>query len=201
MTLLALLQARNEERAISGWLTNVSDIVDGIIALDDGSEDGTATLLASHPKTVELIRKPQVAEWDERGNQMALIKAGQNHGATWFLCLDADERVETRFGTAVRTLLSEADERGVDAYSLRLIELWNDRNHYRVDGIWGTKARYRLFRNNPAHRRFDPRPLHRNWMPLEIVANLKKCRGTHTIQPLPSWHVNQTRSAVPIRTV
>jgi glycosyltransferase involved in cell wall biosynthesis len=174
LTLLALLQARNEERFLPGWLANVSEIVDGIVALDDGSDDATAEMLAAHPKTVELIRKPRSDAWDERGNQMALIKAGRRYRAAWFFCMDADERAERCFGSAVSDLIARADREGIDAYSLRLRELWGDRGHYRIDGIWGGKARYRLFRNNPEHRRFDPRPLHRSWMPLEIVATLER---------------------------
>jgi hypothetical protein len=29
-----------------------------------------------------------------------------------------------------------------------------------------------LFRNRPEHTKFDPRPLHRYWMPLEIVSRI-----------------------------
>jgi len=179
MTLLALLQARNEERFIRGWLANVAQIVDGIVALDDGSHDATAEILGMHPKTVELIHNPPGRPWDERGNQMDLIRAGRRHGASWFLCMDADERIERRFGENVIQLMNRADREGFDAYSLQLRELWGDRSHYRTDGIWGVKARYRFFRNNPEHRRFDPRPLHRAWMPLEIVANLNRT-GAHS---------------------
>ena len=80
---------------------------------------------------------------------MALIKAGRRHGATWFLCIDADERLEHSFAAEAAGLLDDADHKGVDAYTLQLRELWNDRAHYRIDGIWGGKARYRLFRNDP----------------------------------------------------
>src|SRR5262249_38277971 len=54
-----------------------------------------------------------------------------------------------------------------------------DRHHYRVDGYWGRKTSYRLFRNDPAHRRFDPRPLHRFWMPMDIALNIET-RGRHS---------------------
>ncbi len=103
---------------------------------------------------------------------MALIKAGRRHGTNWFLCVDADERLEQRFTTDIGRVLEDAERRGIEAYTLRLRELWNDRHHYRQDGIWGRKARYRLFRNDPRHVKFDPRALHRYWMPLEIVARL-----------------------------
>lgn len=186
MTIVALLQARDEERFLSGWLDNIAPYVDSIVAIDDGSTDATADILAAHPKVVELIRRPAGQPWRERDNHIDLIKAGRRHGANWFLCIDADERIELRFGENLPAILDQADTRGVDAFTLRLREMWNDDRHYRVDGAWGTKARYRLFRNNPAHAKFDPRQLHRNWMPLEIVSNLAKvgARLPHSIYHL-----------------
>lgn len=168
--LIALLQARNEERFLPGWLENISPVVDGFIALDDGSEDRTADLLSAHPKALEVIRNKPGDAWNERANQMTLIKAGRRHGAQWLLCADADERFEQHFAADVVQLLDEADKRGIEAYSLRCRELWGDRHHYRNDGIWGRKIRHRLFRNDPRHVKFDPRSLHRHWMPLEIVS-------------------------------
>lgn len=169
---IALLQARDEQRFLPGWLENVAPVVDGIVALDDGSEDATADLLAAHPKMLQLMRNPPGQPWNERANHMALIKAGRQLAADWFLCLDADERLEKAFYTDLAGILDDADRRGVEAFTLRLRELWNDRRHYRTDGVWGRKARHRLFRNDPRHSRFDPRPLHRHWMPLEIVTRL-----------------------------
>lgn len=174
MTVLALLQARDEERFLPGWLANVERVVDGIIALDDGSRDTTAELLAAHPKTIEVIRNSPGAGWSERRNHITLLKAARRHGSAWVLCLDADERVERSFGDDLPHLTEAAEASGIQAYSLRLRELWQDRRHYRVDGVWGFKTRYRFFRNDPGHNRFDPRFFHRTWMPLEIALNLDR---------------------------
>lgn len=190
MNIIALLQARDEERFLPGWLENVAPAVDGIVALDDGSTDKTGDLLRAHPKVLEVLQKPTGATWDERGNQVALVKAGRRHGATWFLVVDADERLEQRLVKELRQVLEEAEARQVEACSLQLRELWNDRRHYRVDGLWKGKARYRLFRNHDHHTKFDPRPLHRYWMPLEIAANLAKV-GAHL--PHNLYHLRMIR--------
>jgi glycosyltransferase involved in cell wall biosynthesis len=179
MTLIALLQVRNEQRFLPGWLENVASSVDGIIALDDGSTDATAEILRAHPKLIELLSNPPGRPWDERANQMALIQAGRRHCAAWFLCVDADERLERAFAGRVPELLRQADADGIHAYSLQLRDLWGDRRHYRCDGMWNHGVRYRLFRNDPTHRRFDPRPLHRLWLPLEIAADIER-NGRHS---------------------
>lgn len=135
MTLLALLQARNEARYLPGWLENVAPAVDGIVAIDDGSEDETAALLGAHPKVIELITNPPGGAWNERGNHMALIKAARAHGGDWVLAIDADERLEQGFAARVPGLLAEADVNGIEAYTLQLRELWDSRGQYRADGI------------------------------------------------------------------
>lgn len=190
MSIIALLQARDEQRYLPGWLENVAPAVDGIVALDDGSSDATAELLRAHPKTIELLQNPPGAAWDERRNQMALVKAGRRHGGTWFLAVDADERLEQKLARGLPQLLAEADGRNIEACSLQLRELWNDRRHYRNDGHWKGKARFRLFRNRAHHTKFDPRPLHRYWMPLEIAMNLATV-GAHL--PHNLYHLRMIR--------
>ena len=188
--LIALLQARDEEPHLRGWLANIEPCVAGIVALDDGSADRTAEILAGHPKLLELIRNPPGQPWDERANQIALVEAGRRHGADWLLCLDADERLEPGFVDQAPRLLGEAEQDGVKVLQFHLRELWNDPFHYRVDGIWGRKTLCRVFKNVPGHRRFDPRRLHRFWMPLELVAALETVsRHTH----LNIYHLKMIR--------
>jgi glycosyltransferase involved in cell wall biosynthesis len=179
LRLLALLQAKNEEHFLPGWLENIDECVDGIVALDDGSSDRTAEILQAHPQVLEILHNPPGGAWNERANQMALVQAGRKHRANWFLCLDADERVESQFVKTAQELLQQADADGVLAYHFHLRDLWGDADHYRVDGIWNSKSVTRLFKNVPEHKRFDLRQLHRVWMPLEIVANLEMV-GRHS---------------------
>ncbi|MCC6982534.1 MAG: glycosyltransferase family 2 protein [Bauldia sp.] len=168
MSLIVLLQARNEERYLPGWLENIGGAVDGIVALDDGSTDRTAEILSAHPRLLSLLRNPPGRDWDQPRNQLRLIEEGRRLGATWFLALDADERVERSFSAKVRELIASADPEGIEAYLIQVRELWGDRHHYRCDGIWARKAQYRLFRNVPGQSRFDAKAHHRTWMPLEI---------------------------------
>ena len=54
--LLATTMVRNEREHVPGMLRNVGPQVDGIVALDDGSSDGTDRLLEQSPYVVELLR-------------------------------------------------------------------------------------------------------------------------------------------------
>jgi glycosyltransferase involved in cell wall biosynthesis len=165
--LLALLAVRDQIGHLPGYLASVGPQVDGVIALDDGSSDGSAEFLASRAEILELLRVPRDRpRWDEIGNHRALIAAALRHGAEWLLSLDADERVEREFRARAERVIRRGSIFGLSAYALRLRELWDDTRYYRADGIWGRKRVARLFRALPDHG-FDTRPLHGLKAPLQ----------------------------------
>lgn len=165
--LIALLAVRDGMRYLPGFLRNVAPQVDGIIALDDGSSDGSPELLAGHEAVIELLRNPpDRPEWDEVGNHRALIKAALRHAADWVICIDADERLEQHFRIRAERVIARGWWFGYSAYAIRLRELWEDPGQYRVDGIWGRKMMARLFRLREDHA-FDDRPLHGLKAPLQ----------------------------------
>jgi hypothetical protein len=165
--LLALLVFRDEIEFLHGWLENVPPEVDGVVALDDGSVDGSAELVASHPSVIELIRQPRrpSEQWDDGANHRRLIEAALRHRPDWLLGVDADERLESGFGERARTLIRNADAAGIGAFYVTIRELWDAPDRYRADGIWGAKRSARLFRARQDHE-FDSQRLHGHWAPL-----------------------------------
>ncbi|MFH1178072.1 MAG: hypothetical protein V1750_11750 [Acidobacteriota bacterium] len=165
--LLALLAVRNEMRFLPGYLANVAPQVDGIVALDDGSSDGSAELLASRPEVLELVRiPPGRPAWDEVGNYQKLVAAALRHEPQWLISLDSDERVEREFRLRAERVIRRGQALGISGFALRLRELWGSPEHVRVDGLWGRKAPARLFRARADHA-FDLRPLHASKTPLQ----------------------------------
>ncbi len=165
--LIALLAVRNGERYLPGFFRNVAPQVDGIIALDDGSSDGSAELLAGHEAVIEVIHRPvDRPTWDEVGNHRALVGAALRHRAEWMLCVDADERLEREFRARAERVIARGRLLGCSAYAVRLRELWDAPDQYRVDGIWDRKKVVRLFRARADHE-FDPAPLHGVKAPLQ----------------------------------
>ena len=169
---LALLQFRNEMRYLPGYFKNVPSQVDGVIALDDGSTDGSAEFVAAQPSVLELVRRPPAEPhvWNEPENRRLLIEAALRHHPDWLIAVDADERLERRFRTRARAEIERAGRKGYLAYSVWLRELWNRPDTYRVDGIWGTKRRARFFKARSDHS-FDERDLHGQWAPVNSSVN------------------------------
>lgn len=162
---MALLACRNEMRFLPGYLANAVPHFDGIVALDDGSTDGSADYLESRPEVIELLRVPPTRPtWDEVGNHAKLVEAALRAGAEWAMSLDADERVEREFRERAERVIRRGRLLGRSGYSVRLRELWGSPSTYRADGVWRRKAPPRLFRLRPGVA-MDRQPLHASKVP------------------------------------
>ncbi|MDQ2650834.1 MAG: glycosyltransferase family 2 protein [Actinomycetota bacterium] len=162
--LLAVVQARDEERYLPGLLANLAPQVDGIVALDDGSIDSTRAILDAHPAVVEVLTRERADDvWDEPGNMARLLDAAHRHGADWVLAIDADERVERGFRARAELVLDDADARGGQALMVRLLDLWDAPDLVRMDGGWGTARRARLVRGGVVSQ--NQAALHGSWAP------------------------------------
>ena len=185
---MALLAARDEMDYLPGYIANVGAQVDGIVALDDGSTDGSAAFLDSCEPVVEVLRNPPVRPtWDEQANHRRLVAAALRHGAEWVVCVDADERLERDFRRRAERVISRGRRLGFEAYALRLRELWDSPDHFRADGLWGQKAMARLFRLREDHE-FDPRPLHGVKAPLQA-----RVAGRYPRADLEIYHLRMIR--------
>jgi len=154
-------------RYLPGFVANVAPQVDGIVALDDGSSDGSAEFLEAHPAVLGVLRVPSTRpRWDEPANWRRLVEAAREHRPEWIVAIDADERLERDFRRRAARVIRRGRLLGFEAYAVRLRELWGDRDHYRCDGLWAKKRPPRLFRARHDHA-FDARPVHPVRVPLQ----------------------------------
>jgi len=164
---LALLAFHDEMRYLPGFFRNVAPQVDGVLALDDGSTDGSGDFAAGQPSVVELLRKPprEPHDWSELDNRSRLIAAAGRHRPDWLIAVDADERLERGFRSRVQAEIARAEAAGISALSVHFRELWGAPDTFRADGIWGQKRFARLFRQRDDPE-IDQRLIHGHWAPL-----------------------------------
>lgn len=164
--MLALLPFRDEMRYLPGLFENLTGQVDGVIALDDQSTDGSRAFVESQPLLVELLTSPggNEAGMEDGPRHVMLIEAAWNHDSDWLLGIDADERVEREFRRRAENEISRAEAGGKAAIWVPFRELWDSYDHFRIDGIWGEKRKACLFKADRDHV-IDDRPLHSIWAP------------------------------------
>jgi hypothetical protein len=154
-------------RFLPGYIENVGPQVDGIVALDDGSSDGSDAFMESCPQVLQLVRIPRERPaWDEMGNFRSLVAAAMRHSPDWLVSIDADERLERDFRARVERVIRRGRWLRASAFALAIRDIWGSSDRYRVDGIWGNKSRRSLFRADEDHQ-FDTRRLHAHKVPVQ----------------------------------
>lgn len=173
MKLLCGMQVRNEARMLPGALAHLRGYVDGFVILDDGSTDETSAILRAEPKMLAVLDNPARDEtahvWDEPANRQRVLRAAKDLGAEWMLVCDPDERFERTFLRMLKVLAATSGDTAF--FDVRLRELWNEPDQYRVDPPWGDAWRRVLF-TMPSELSFrEHRPLHGPWAPDAVLAS------------------------------
>jgi len=153
--IILLTQCYNEEKNISDYLKNVSLLADGIIVLDDGSDDNTWELLDSEKIILKL--KVKRNDFNDLRNRNLLLNLfenlliNNNIDVKWFLWLDLDERITNNIDF-INKIKKEIllDTFVGDVISLPLFHMWNETDYnseypYSENGLQYKK---RLIRNN-----------------------------------------------------
>jgi hypothetical protein len=134
--LSAALIVRNEERCLGRCLASIEAIVDEIIVVDTGSEDGSVELARSFGATV-LQRR-----WDNDFSAPRNVGLEQVHGA-WVLYIGADEYLEPKTRGQVENELADHSyvaHRVLHRYNTgctpyREYRIWRNRPDIRFRGV------------------------------------------------------------------
>ncbi len=139
--MVVALRVKNEAR----WIGEVLDAVNwakAVYLMDDHSTDGTGSIAKSHGVTV--LDSP-FQGFDEARDKDWLVEqvAKENADGTWVLMQDGDEVLEV----GGREKMEQEIKRSPTAlaFSIGIKFLWDSREQYRVDGVYGRFRRPSLF--------------------------------------------------------
>jgi glycosyltransferase involved in cell wall biosynthesis len=163
--LVCLLPARNCESDLPGYFESVSRVADAVVALDDGSTDGTAKALKNRPLVKVLLSNPRresYVGWDDAANRNRLLAAVEPLRPRWILSLDADERISPDDSQALIEFLKSGAVPG-SAYGFLRLRMIENLDTYDEGGLWV----YRLFHYRKGQR-FPVTKLHFVPVPTDI---------------------------------
>jgi glycosyltransferase involved in cell wall biosynthesis len=146
--LACLLPVRDGRRDLPGWFESVRRFADAVVALDDGSTDGTAELLGTEPLVKVLLRRPAReghATWDDGANRRLLVEEAGRLRPRWVMFLDADERIDPGDAAALREFLESGTAADDRAYGFLVHRVTEDLAAWDRAGLWA----YRLFAWRP----------------------------------------------------
>jgi glycosyltransferase involved in cell wall biosynthesis len=156
---IAIFEAKNEEKVISLCLRSLSELVDEIIMKDDGSTDRTVEIARQFPKVTEIWQKAGGPR-EEVSDMNGLTQRALRHGADWIILVGADEIFEPRMKQRLPELLDQAEREGIGQFRFRKSWLWGGTTQYRVDKPekFFSYMPYRLFKASAHLRWTHPTP-------------------------------------------
>ncbi|MHC1745270.1 MAG: glycosyltransferase [Syntrophobacteraceae bacterium] len=141
--IICQMRIKNEGRWLKEVLDDIARIAQGIVILDDGSDDDTPEICKGHSSVVDYVwqSEPTINEVRDKNR---LLKMALRHHPEWVLCVDGDELFEVsgpeRILDAIRTCPPD-----VSVMDFEFLYMWDDRRHYRTDGIYNRIFHHRLF--------------------------------------------------------
>lgn len=140
--IVAALRVKNEARWIWEVLGSIS-WCGAIYLMDDHSTDTTRETAS---ECGALVMPSPFNTFDEARDKEWLVSqvAAKHPLGTWVLMIDGDEVLEPCGEAGIRRDI--AAHRSATAFTLGVKYLWNSRDQYRVDGVYGRFKRASLFR-------------------------------------------------------
>lgn len=143
--IILLVQAYNEEKYMTNYLKKITEVVDGIILLDDGSNDNTYEL-ANSDKLLLKVKKERIG-FDDLLNRNTLLDLASFYNYKWAVFIDLDELLDDRFYNMREVAKNNSD---ADSFAFNLIHLWNNENVYNASYPFsknGLSLKIRMFKN------------------------------------------------------
>lgn len=147
MKLVGIVQTYNEAKSgnLERCLASLTRYCDEVIVYDDGSTDDSRRIYDDKYHCHYTIANGNDFQNELRHKQL-LVDRAKKLEADWVLRMDADEVIEPRGESEIRTLLSDTDKTG---WAFHMVNLWRSPAFYRVDNGYNDVIFNRLWRVHP----------------------------------------------------
>ena len=140
MKIVAMLRIKNEARWLREVLLSIHPLTKEITIFDDHSTDESVLIAESlGAKVIHSEFPPN--DTDEARDKNLLLAAVRATSPEYVLSIDGDEVLSAG---AAEKILAQLSPRNA-LYCFPFKYLWNDREHYRADGVYGDYHQWRMF--------------------------------------------------------
>lgn len=175
--LVLMLRIKDGMFFLKDWLDRYEPVVDEIVALDNGSTDGTLELLKSHPKVAEVV---ETVGYNEGRDKNLLYNHVKLRKPDWCLWLDVDEIFEPEFTRAKLDKLMAS--RLVDRFVFRRFH-FADREHFAASWYW--------LNYSAGHDRMLWREKAGGYFP-DLLLDSPNVKGIGGVKAYTNWRIKHT---------
>jgi len=125
--LIAMLRVKDQIDTIDECLGKLSELVDAIVILDNGSTDGTLDCYLKYIKVVHVLKSEG---YHEGRDKIILLNCVHKYNPEWIMWIDADEVFENRM---TREILNSYMDSSRSRIQFRMCHFWLDKIHCRYD--------------------------------------------------------------------
>ena len=147
MKLVVMLRIKDQIFTIHECLSKLSELVDEIVVVDNGSTDGTLKVYKEYPKVVDI---GYTKGFNEGRDKILAHELAKKRKPDWILWIDADEIFEKALHR--QDLDKYMQNNILNAVWYRLYHFWGNKTHFRVDKPW---FKYTAYPQRPMWRNLD----------------------------------------------
>ncbi len=147
MKLVAILRIKNQMLTLDDCISRLSDLVDEIVVLDNGSTDGTLEAYKKFPKIVKIL---QTEGFNEGRDKIMLLDEAKKLNPDWILWIDADEVFEKHL---TREILNSYMNSKYNRVAFRMCNFWLSQERCRYDHeyyLYTLHPQRSMWRNMPS---------------------------------------------------
>jgi FkbM family methyltransferase len=127
MKLVAILRIKNQIQTIDECMEKLTELVDEIVVLDNGSTDGTSEAYKKYSKITKILN---TVGFDEGRDKIMLLEEAKKTNPDWILWIDADEVFEKHL---TREVLESYMRSKHNRIVFRMCNFWLSRERCRYD--------------------------------------------------------------------